>query len=89
MTSCCNAHDICYDTCNSNRDKCDDDFKKCLDVMCEKLKREITRNQYEGEEITVFYHNLLDRQAWVNSIDPDQTRRLIWIYTAYHLSSSF
>ena len=50
MTSCCDAHDICYDTCNKDRDQCDEDFKKCLDDMCEKLKSGITGNQYEGKK---------------------------------------
>ena len=49
MTECCDAHDLCYDTCNKVRDKCDNDFKMCLEIMCEKLKRDITKNQYEGE----------------------------------------
>lgn len=48
MTECCDVHDLCYDTCNKDRDKCDNDFKTCLDIMCEKLKRDITKNQYEG-----------------------------------------
>lgn len=48
MTKCCDAHDHCYDTCNKDRDQCDNDFKKCLDDMCEKLKPDITKNQYEG-----------------------------------------
>ena len=33
--SCCNRHDICYDTCNSDRTKCDDDFKTCLRYACD------------------------------------------------------
>lgn len=48
MTKCCDAHDHCYDTCNQDRDQCDNDFKTCLDVMCVKLKPDITKNQFEG-----------------------------------------
>ncbi|CAK9796640.1 Group XIIB secretory phospholipase A2-like protein [Anthophora plagiata] len=29
MTKCCDAHDICYDTCNSDKEKCDLEFKRC------------------------------------------------------------
>ena len=57
MTKCCDKHDYCYDTCNADRGKCDDDFKQCLDNMCDKLRPSITRNQYEGckETATLIY----------------------------------
>ena len=35
MTKCCNIHDICYDTCNSDKEKCDLEFKRCLYKYCE------------------------------------------------------
>lgn len=35
FTECCNEHDLCYDTCNSNRDNCDEEFKECLNNACE------------------------------------------------------
>ncbi|XP_059472093.1 group XIIA secretory phospholipase A2 isoform X1 [Neocloeon triangulifer] len=35
MTECCNQHDICYDTCNVDKEKCDFDFKRCLYKICE------------------------------------------------------
>ena len=35
MTKCCNAHDICYDTCNLVKEKCDLEFKRCLYKYCE------------------------------------------------------
>lgn len=35
MTKCCNAHDICYDTCNADKEKCDLEFKRCLYKYCE------------------------------------------------------
>jgi hypothetical protein len=31
---CCNAHDICYDTCNTNRDICDRDLFICGTAVC-------------------------------------------------------
>lgn len=35
MTKCCDAHDICYDTCNTDKEKCDLEFKRCLYKYCE------------------------------------------------------
>ncbi|XP_045214820.2 group XIIA secretory phospholipase A2-like [Mercenaria mercenaria] len=35
---CCHEHDYCYDTCNSDRAKCDKEFKTCLHDTCNKLK---------------------------------------------------
>lgn len=35
MTDCCNEHDLCYDTCNAGKEKCDFDFKRCLYKICE------------------------------------------------------
>lgn len=34
MEECCNAHDICYDTCNKDKEVCDLDFKRCLYRHC-------------------------------------------------------
>ncbi|KAF5286972.1 hypothetical protein FQR65_LT12370 [Abscondita terminalis] len=41
MSKCCNEHDICYDTCNSNKEACDLDFKRCLYQYCETYKKNI------------------------------------------------
>jgi len=38
MTSCCNEHDICYGTCNNDKDKCDLEFKRCLYRICDSSK---------------------------------------------------
>ncbi|XP_045476191.1 group XIIA secretory phospholipase A2 isoform X2 [Harmonia axyridis] len=35
MTKCCNSHDICYDTCNKQKELCDLEFKRCLYKYCE------------------------------------------------------
>ncbi|KAG6794335.1 group XIIA secretory phospholipase A2 [Apis mellifera caucasica] len=35
MTKCCDAHDICYDSCNSDKEKCDLEFKRCLYKYCD------------------------------------------------------
>ncbi|XP_049773140.1 group XIIA secretory phospholipase A2 [Schistocerca cancellata] len=42
MTNCCNDHDICYDTCGSDKEKCDLEFKRCLYKICEKHQKLIT-----------------------------------------------
>ncbi|KAL4239619.1 hypothetical protein ACF0H5_000428 [Mactra antiquata] len=38
METCCDNHDICYDTCNNKRKTCDKTFKTCLNNMCDKIK---------------------------------------------------
>lgn len=38
MTKCCDTHDICYDTCNSGKETCDLDFKRCLYNYCDSYK---------------------------------------------------
>lgn len=38
MTKCCDSHDICYDTCNSGKEVCDLDFKRCLYNYCDTYK---------------------------------------------------
>lgn len=35
MENCCNAHDICYDTCNKDKELCDIEFKRCLYNYCD------------------------------------------------------
>ncbi|KAL3274343.1 hypothetical protein HHI36_015741 [Cryptolaemus montrouzieri] len=35
MTKCCDQHDICYDTCNKEKELCDIEFKRCLYKYCE------------------------------------------------------
>ncbi|PNF17609.1 hypothetical protein B7P43_G14079 [Cryptotermes secundus] len=34
MVTCCNDHDICYDTCGEKKELCDFEFKKCLYTAC-------------------------------------------------------
>jgi len=34
VTSCCHAHDLCYDECGSAKDDCDADFRRCLESVC-------------------------------------------------------
>ena len=42
MENCCNAHDICYDTCNSDKELCDLDFKRCLYRYCDSSDKSLT-----------------------------------------------
>lgn len=42
MENCCNAHDICYDTCNKDKELCDLDFKRCLYNYCETHEKTTT-----------------------------------------------
>lgn len=35
MTKCCDAHDICYDTCNTDKERCDVEFRRCLYKFCD------------------------------------------------------
>ena len=34
FTACCDIHDICYDTCNNERNDCDKAFGECLIKYC-------------------------------------------------------
>eukprot|EP00105_Crassostrea_gigas_P019225 XP_011437652.1 PREDICTED: group XIIA secretory phospholipase A2 isoform X2 [Crassostrea gigas] len=52
MTKCCDQHDFCYDTCNSNKDKCDSDFKACLLNMCKKMEKSLEKDELEGCKAT-------------------------------------
>lgn len=41
MATCCDTHDICYDTCNSDKELCDLDFKRCLYKYCDSFERSL------------------------------------------------
>lgn len=41
LEECCNQHDICYDTCNKKKEKCDKKFKECLYGLCGRDKDRI------------------------------------------------
>ncbi|XP_066478390.1 group XIIB secretory phospholipase A2-like protein isoform X1 [Tiliqua scincoides] len=41
MTKCCNQLDLCYDTCGSNKYRCDAKFRWCLNSICSDLKRSL------------------------------------------------
>ncbi|XP_013386303.1 group XIIA secretory phospholipase A2 [Lingula anatina] len=50
VTSCCNNHDMCYDTCNKDREGCDRAFESCLADICKLFKRE--KMAFEGCKVT-------------------------------------
>uniref|UniRef100_A0A8C6Y5M9 Group XIIB secretory phospholipase A2-like protein n=1 Tax=Naja naja TaxID=35670 RepID=A0A8C6Y5M9_NAJNA len=41
MTKCCNQLDACYDTCGSNKYRCDAKFRWCMQSICSDLKRSL------------------------------------------------
>ncbi|XP_039223642.1 group XIIB secretory phospholipase A2-like protein isoform X2 [Crotalus tigris] len=41
MTKCCNQVDVCYDTCGSNKYRCDAKFRWCMQSICSDLKRSL------------------------------------------------
>lgn len=52
MTKCCDKHDICYDTCGSDKEECDEEFKTCLNKMCQELKKKpVSKDSYSGIDL--------------------------------------
>ncbi|XP_052350730.1 group XIIB secretory phospholipase A2-like protein isoform X1 [Oncorhynchus keta] len=41
MTQCCNQLDSCYDTCGSNKYRCDSNYRWCLHAICSDLKKSL------------------------------------------------
>ncbi|KAK1164435.1 group XIIB secretory phospholipase A2-like protein [Acipenser oxyrinchus oxyrinchus] len=41
MTKCCNQLDHCYDTCGTNKYRCDTKFRWCLYGICSDLKKSL------------------------------------------------
>ncbi|XP_077544771.1 group XIIA secretory phospholipase A2-like [Haemaphysalis longicornis] len=33
--TCCNEHDLCYDTCLADKARCDSDFEQCMSHVCD------------------------------------------------------
>lgn len=55
--TCCNRHDICYDTCGSDRVICDHDFEGCLLKACKSCGSECSTTRMKG----IFEYKLLGR----------------------------
>ena len=47
----CQAHDICYATCNSDKSQCDLDFKADMVSICEKLSGVARRSCYYSAQV--------------------------------------
>nr|XP_046213609.1 group XIIB secretory phospholipase A2-like protein isoform X4 [Oncorhynchus gorbuscha] len=41
MTQCCNQLDSCYDTCGSDKNRCDSRYRLCLHAICSDLKKSL------------------------------------------------
>lgn len=49
FVNCCNDHDLCYETCGSDKDECDLKFKKCLYKTCTRKKEHVTKLKHKCE----------------------------------------
>ncbi|KAL9652064.1 hypothetical protein ABK040_000405 [Willaertia magna] len=36
FTPCCNVHDVCYGTCNKDKEQCDFEFRECMFKVCKR-----------------------------------------------------
>lgn len=52
MSLCCDAHDICYDTCNNDKELCDVEFKRCLYKYCDNHKKTLGETITKGIKIS-------------------------------------
>lgn len=52
MMKCCDLHDMCYDTCNNNKEVCDMEFKRCLYKYCESYKTPVAADSIVKSNIT-------------------------------------
>lgn len=74
MTKCCDSHDICYDTCNSGKEVCDLDFKRCLYNYCDSYKsvnvagdtitKGTLKSLIRNRRVHFFDNNRNDDRAW-------------------------
>lgn len=55
FTDCCNVHDVCYDTCNADKDDCDLAFKRCLYKICKSKKKDFLDSKTCNLKAKVFY----------------------------------
>lgn len=68
METCCNAHDICYDTCSSDKELCDLDFKRCLYKYCDAYEKNVVsdlvvkgirnKNNRKGSNLMIRYFRM-------------------------------
>ena len=48
LSDCCDAPDLCYDTCGSDRDFCDLAFKRCLYSVCDRERKRLDKLGQKG-----------------------------------------
>lgn len=62
MNSCCDQHDICYDTCNKDKELCDIEFKRCLYNYCDQYEKTAVGGDMmvKGKTQCNCFNNLLD-----------------------------
>lgn len=41
MTNCCNQLDTCYETCGTNKEECDAEFRTCLHGICSDIDKSL------------------------------------------------
>lgn len=65
MTKCCNQLDMCYDTCGSNKYRCDSKFRWCLHSICSDLKKSLGFvSKVEGRfSVNLFILNTSQKQT--------------------------
>nr|CAB3260927.1 uncharacterized protein LOC100176290 [Phallusia mammillata] len=44
LEACCDEHDVCYDTCKMDKEKCDNSFYQCLMNSCTRMSSKRKRN---------------------------------------------
>lgn len=59
LEDCCKEHDICYGTCNKNKDECDEKFKKCLYKICSHFEKMISKELLSGMYCETVLNNCL------------------------------
>ena len=62
FNSCCNIHDICYQTCSKTKEICDNTFKNCLTDVCGRYNR---TNQLKAKSANFYLKTTLK----INNLD--------------------
>lgn len=63
MATCCDDHDICYDTCNKDKELCDLDFKRCLYSYCDNYEKSAVGGEImvKGDSLKPFSNLFLEK----------------------------
>lgn len=49
LDDCCSSHDICYATCNADKDDCDWKFRRCLYSICSDIENFVSEDLLKGK----------------------------------------